>query len=211
MQLIIGTRAWSSWSLRPWLVAQRCGAPFDELLIALRWDGASDAIGAVSPSRRVPVLRDGDLTVWDSLAICEYLAETYPDAKLWPTDKAARAIARAAAAEMHSSFAALRNACPMDLALRTTLELSPEVSADVRRIVALWNDCRRRFGEDGPWLFGPWSIADAFYAPVATRFRSYGVDLAAHGDEGVAQAYVETALADPDYLRWETAALAEAE
>ncbi len=209
MQLIIGSRAWSSWSLRPWLAAARCGAPFEDILIPLRWDGAADAIGAVSPSRRVPVLRDGDLTLWDSLAICEYLAETYPEAKLWPTDKAARAIARSVASEMHSGFTALRSACPMDLALRTVQPPTPEVSADVRRIVALWRDCRRRFGQGGPWLFGQWSIADAFYAPVATRFRSFGIDLAAHGDDGAGQAYVETSLSDPDYLRWEQAALAE--
>lgn len=209
MQLIIGTRSWSSWSMRPWLVAARCGAPFEELLMALRWEGASDAIGAVSPSGRVPVLRDGDLSIWDSLAICEYLAETHPDAHLWPQDRSARAVARSVTCEMHSSFAALRNACPMALDLRTVQAPTPEVSADVRRIVALWIDARKRFGQGGPWLFGAWSIADAFYAPVATRFRSYGIDLAAHGDDGTAQAYVETSLSDPDYLRWEAAALAE--
>jgi len=208
MQLIIGTKAWSTWSLRPWLVLRKSGAPFEELLVQLRWDGASEAIAAVSPSKRVPVLRDGELVVWDSLAICEYVAERHPEAGLWPADPAARAVARAAAAEMHSSFGALRNAYPMDLTLRTVKAPEPEVSADIARIVALWRDCRSRFGTGGPWLFGRWSIADAFFAPVATRFRTYGADLAAHGDDGVAAAYVKTALADPDFLAWEADAIA---
>ena len=210
MQLIIGTKAWSSWSLRPWLVLRKSGLAFEEMLIALRWEGAADAIAAISPSKRVPVLRDGELGIWDSLAICEYVAERAPEAGLWPTDPAARAIARSVTAEMHSGFAALRNACPMDLALRTTLTLDAEVEADVRRIVSLWRECRRRFAGAGPWLFGHWTIADAFYAPVATRFRSYGIDPAAYGDQGPAQAYLETALSDPDFQRWELDAIADA-
>lgn len=209
MQLVIGTKSWSTWSLRPWLVLKRTGQPFEERLIRLRWDGAADAIRSVSASGKVPVLRDGDETIWDSLAICEYLNERFPEARLWPADAVARAMARSVTAEMHSSFQALRSACPMDLALRTTAELDAATAADVRRIVVLWRECRRRFGTEGPWLFGAWSIADAFYAPVATRFRSYGVDLAAHGDDGTAAAYVATALADPDFLSWEADALAE--
>jgi len=209
MQLVIGTKSWSTWSLRPWLVLKRTGQPFEERLIRLRWDGAADAIRSVSASGKVPVLRDGDETIWDSLAICEYLHERFPEARLWPADATARGVARSVTAEMHSSFQALRSACPMDLALRTTAELDAATAADVRRIVVLWRECRRRFGGDGPWLFGAWSIADAFYAPVATRFRSYGVDLAAHGDDGTAAAYVATTLADPDFLSWETDALAE--
>ena len=209
MQLVIGTKSWSTWSLRPWLVMKRTGQPFEERLIRLRWDGAADAIRSVSASGKVPVLRDGDETIWDSLAICEYLNERFPEARLWPADAAARGVARSVTAEMHSSFQALRSGCPMDLALRTTAELDTATAADVRRIVILWRDCRRRFGGDGPWLFGAWSIADAFYAPVATRFRSYGVDLAAHGDDGTAAAYVATALSDPDFLSWEADALAE--
>ncbi len=209
MQLVIGTKSWSTWSLRPWLALKRTGQPFEERLIRLRWDGAADAIRSVSASGKVPVLRDGDETIWDSLAICEYLNERFPEARLWPADAAARGVARSVTAEMHSSFQALRSACPMDLALRTTAELDTATAADVRRIVILWRECRRRFGGDGPWLFGAWSIADAFYAPVATRFRSYGVDLAAHGDDGTAAAYVATALSDPDFLSWEADALAE--
>ncbi len=209
MQLVIGTKSWSTWSLRPWLALKRTGQPFEERLIRLRWDGAADAIRSVSASGKVPVLRDGDETIWDSLAICEYLNERFPEARLWPADAAARGVARSVTAEMHSSFQALRSACPMDLALRTTAALDTATAADVRRIVILWRECRRRFGGDGPWLFGAWSIADAFYAPVATRFRSYGVDLAAHGDDGTAAAYVATALSDPDFLSWEADALAE--
>jgi len=210
MQLIIGTKAWSSWSLRPWLVIVKSGAAFDELRIALRWEGASDAIAAVSPSKRVPVLRDGDLVIWDSLAICEYLADRYPEAELWPKDAAARAIARAAAAEMHSGFSALRQTCPMDLALRKVQAPDEATSQDLRRIVELVRSCRARFGAGGPFLVGGWSIADAFLTPVATRIRSYGLDLSAHGDDGVASAYFDALLADPAFLRWELDALNEA-
>jgi len=207
MQLIIGTKAWSTWSLRPWLVLKHAGAPFEEMLMALRWEGASAAISAVSPSRKVPVLRDGEVVVWDSLAISEYLAEKLPEAQLWPADPAVRAVARAATAEMHSGFGALRNACPMDLALRTEMELDEAVSADVRRIVELWKACRSKHGKGGPWLFGKWSIADAFYAPVATRFRTYGVDLAAHGDDGTAALYNLTLLNDAHFRQWEREAI----
>jgi len=210
MQLIIGTKAWSSWSLRPWLVIVKSGAAFDELRIALRWEGASDAIAAVSPSKRVPVLRDGDLVIWDSLAICEYLADRYPEAELWPKDAAARAIARAAAAEMHSGFSALRQTCPMDLALRKVQAPDEATSQDLRRMVELVRSCRARFGAGGPFLVGGWSIADAFLTPVATRIRSYGLDLSAHGDDGVASAYFDALLADPAFLRWELDALNEA-
>ena len=209
MQLVIGTKSWSTWSLRPWLALRRTGQPFEELLIRLRWDGAADEIRTVSPSGKVPALKDGDLTVWDSLAICEYLAERFPAAQLWPADSAARAVARAVTAEMHSGFQALRSTCPMDLALRTVADLDSATAADVTRIVAIWRECRHRFGADGPWLFGTWSIADAFYTPVATRFRSYGIDLAAHGDDGTAAAYQATLLADADFLAWEADALAE--
>lgn len=209
MQLIIGTKAWSTWSLRPWLVLKRTGAPFEEMLMALRWEGATDAISAVSPSRKVPVLRDGDVVVWDSLAICEYLAEKFPQAALWPKDSQVRAVARSVTAEMHSGFSALRNACPMDLALRTTLTPDEATAADISRIVQMWKACRQDFGRSGPWLFGAWSIADAFYAPVATRFRSYGIDLARFGDDGSAAAYVQTLLDDADFKAWEAEALTD--
>ena len=208
MELIIGTKVWSSWSLRPWLALKRTSAPFTETLVQLREVGVSEAIARYSPSGRVPVLKDGALTIWDSLAICEYLAEKFPAAKLWPDDGAARALARAASAEMHSGFASLRWECPMDLSLRTELALSEATHADIRRIVALWSELRGRYGAGGPFLFGAWSIADAFFTPVATRFRSYGVKLSDFGDAGAAGTYNEVLLEQPDYLDWEKAAVA---
>jgi len=208
MELIIGTKVWSTWSLRPWLALKRTGAPFTETVVQLREVGTSDDVAKVSPSGRVPVLKDGELTIWDSLAICEYLAETFPAAKLWPDDPAARALGRAAVAEMHSSFASLRGECPMDLSLKSEVELSEATHADIRRIVSLWSDLRGRYGAGGPFLLGAWSIADAFFTPVATRFRSYGVRLSDFGDTGVAATYNEALLEQPDFLEWEKAALA---
>ncbi len=202
MEIVIGTRKWSTWSLRPWLALKRTGAPFSEILIQLREVEATTAsILPHSPSGLVPALKDGDLTLWDSLAICEYLAERFPEAKLWPADPAVRAVARSVAAEMHSGFGDLRRECPMDLGLVTTAELSDGVQANVRRIVQVWTECLATSG--GPFLFGDWSIADAFYTPVATRFRSYSVDLAALGDTGKAAAYRDLLLATPEFLEWE--------
>lgn len=210
MELVIGTRAWSTWSLRPWLVLKHIGVPFEETLVRLRQeDGRTEAeIAPHSPSRLVPVLRDGETVVWDSLAICEYLAERFPEAKLWPADPLARAMARAAAAEMHSGFVPLRQECPMALEgpVRTA-ELSEATRKNVRRIVSLWLDLLDRF--DGPYLAGEWSIADAFYTPVATRFRTYGVELSAYGDDGTAHAYAERLLTDPAFLEWEAQAVAD--
>ena len=210
MEIVIGTRKWSTWSMRPWLALKRTGAPFTETLVPLRQAGATEAaIAAHSPSHLVPVLKDGDLAVWDSLAICEYLHERFPKAALWPADPARRALGRAAAAEMHSGFASLRGECPMDLALTSAPDLSEATAKNVRRIVALWRDLRGRFGKDGPYLLGAWSIADAFYVPVATRFRSYGVKLSDYGDAGEAGEYAEALLETPEYKAWEAAALAE--
>lgn len=208
MEIVIGTRKWSSWSMRPWLALKRTGAPFTETLIPLREIETSTAeILRHSPSGLVPVLKDGELTVWDSLAICEYLAERFPDAKLWPTDPADRALARAAAAEMHSGFASLRGECPMDLTLMSSVEISEATQANVRRLVDLWSGLLARSG--GPFLLGGWSIADAFFTPVATRFRSYGVRPSDYGDTGEAGRYVERLLETPEFLAWEKAALAE--
>ena len=155
----------------------------------------------------MPVLKDRDAVVWDSLAIGEYLAERFPGAALWPADPAARALGRAAAAEMHSGFASLRGECPMDLKLRTEVDLSEATHQDIRRIVELWSGLLQRFG--GPFLVGAWSIADAFFTPVATRFRSYGVQLSDFGDEGAAGAYAQRLLGEPEFLEWEAAALAD--
>jgi glutathione S-transferase len=212
MELLIGDKAWSSWSMRPWLALKRTGAPFTETLIRLR-RRTSEAVNvaaraAGSPTGLVPVLKAPGLTVWDSLAICEYLAERFPEPRLWPTDPIARALGRSSAAQMHSGFAALRNECSMDLALRTQINLSEDAAGDVRAIVALWRGLLNRFG--GPFLLGEgWTIADAFYTPVATRFRTYGIDLAAHGDDGAAQALADRLLATPEYLAWEHGALTD--
>jgi len=209
MELVIGTKQWSTWSLRPWLVLKRTGAEFAETLIPLRQEhGMTEAqIRPHSPSGQVPALKDGDLTVWDSLAICEYLAETFPQAGLWPADPALRALARAAAGEMHSGFQSLRGECPMELETPPrVVNLSEATQKNIRRIVALWSDLLGRSG--GPFLAGEWGIVDAFYTPVATRFRGYGVHLSDYGDDGRCGAYASRLLATPDFLEWEAAAKA---
>lgn len=209
MELVIGTKRWSTWSMRPWLAIRRAGLPFSETLVTLRQEEnrTREAILPHSPSGLVPALKDGDVTVWDSLAICEYLAERAP--QLWPAEAAARALARSAAAEMHSGFQALRQECPMALEEPPRRrELSEAAQANVRRIVELWRDMLGRFG--GPFLAGDWSIADAFYTPVATRLRTYQVDLRELGDaDGAAGAYAARLLETPEFLEWERAALAE--
>ena len=208
MELVIGTRKWSTWSLRPWLALKHTGEAFDETVVTLREvEVSTQAILKHSPSGLVPALKDGGLVICDSLAICEYLHERYPAAKLWPDDSAARALGRAAAAEMHSGFASLRGECPMDLDLRQTGPVSEATQKNVIRIVALWNDLLARFG--GPFLLGQWSIADAFYTPVATRFRSYGIHPSDYGDTGPAGEYCQRLLETPEYLAWEAAARTE--
>ena len=209
MELLIGDKLWSTWSMRPWLALKHTGAPFTETLIRLRREETNaDARAAGSPNGRVPVLKDDAVTVWDSIAICEYLAERFPSARLWPSEPAARAQGRAAAAEMHSSFASLRGECPMDLGLRQKAEVSEATQNDLRRLVDLWSGLLTRFG--GRFLVGDWSIADAFYTPVATRLRSYGLHLSDYGDQGAGAAYAERLLQTPEFLDWETAALADA-
>lgn len=212
MRMVIGTRKWSSWSMRPWLAAKHAGAAVQDIVVALRTPETARALEPYSPSGQCPVLIDGDLTVWDSLAICEYLAERYPEARLWPDDTAARALGRSACAQMHSGFMALRKECSMDLAAPIApLELGEAASDDVRTIVGLWRALRGRFAALGPFLLGPWSIADAYFTPVATRFRTYAVDLAAHGDQaGSAADYAALLLRQPEFLEWERLALTEA-
>jgi glutathione S-transferase len=205
VELVIGTKAWSTWSMRPWLVLKKTGAPFTETLIPLRQENGltGAAIKPHSASGLVPALKDGDLTVCDSLAICEYLAERFPDVGLWPSDPAARALARSAASEMHSGFASLRGECPMDLAAPIrVVDLSDGAHKDLRRIAELWNALLDRFG--GPWLGGSeWGIADAFFTPVATRLRTYGVRLSDFGDPGPGGQYAERLLERPEFLAWQ--------
>ena len=204
MEIVIGTKNWSTWSLRPWLALKRCNVDFVETLVPLRWDTSSEAIAVHSPTGLVPVLKDGALTIWDSLAICEYLNDRFPEAKLWPADPTARALARSATAEMHSGFGPLRKECPMEVDAVRTVELSPATEANIRRIVSLWAQLRQTYQAQGPFLVGSWSIADAFFTPVATRFRTYGIDLAAYGDDGLAAAYREALLTTPEFLEWQS-------
>jgi glutathione S-transferase len=189
---------------------KRSGLAFDEINVRLRRPSSKAEILRHSPSGLVPTLLDGDLAVWDSLAILEYLADQHEEAQLWPADRAARATARSASAEIHSGFAALRQHCSMELLARTPLaSIPPEVEADIRRIVALWRDCRTCYGSGGPFLFSAFSAADAMYAPVASRFRTYVPDLAPFGDDGTAQAYVATIFALPEMQAWAEGARAE--
>jgi glutathione S-transferase len=210
LTLHIGDKNYSSWSMRPWLALTWAGIGFEEQVIPLgpRFGRPNPDILAVSPSGRVPALTLEDGTqIWDSLAICEWAAEAAPDAGLWPQDATARAIARAATAEMHAGFSALRQTYPMNLRRRGA-PLRTDASAaqaDVARIEALWSDLRARFGAGGPFLFGARPcVADAFFTPVATRFRSYGVRLGPP-----AQAYAEALLADPAFRAWDEAARSE--
>jgi glutathione S-transferase len=206
LTLYIGNKNYSSWSLRAWLAMKHVGTPFKEVVIPLEGGGRPTiAIAPHSPSGKVPALRYGDMVVWDSFAIGEYLAEEFHQAHLWPADRVARAFARSASAEMHSGFANLRTQLPMNIR-RTpfALQRTPEVDNEVARIDSLWTEARRRFGAAGPYLFGRFSIADAMFAPVATRFRTYGVPL----DE-VSAAYVDTIFELPAMREWIAAAKAE--
>jgi glutathione S-transferase len=211
-ELVIGDKNYSSWSLRPWLVLKAFGIPFAERLVRLRRPQTKAEILTRSPSGKVPALRTGDLVVWDSLAIMEFLAERHPNAGIWPADPEARTIARCVSAEMHSGFAALRNECSMDF--RSVLgfpEVSDAVRQDIARIVAIWIDCRRRFGASGEFLFGAFSAADAMYAPVVSRFVTYQPDLAAFGDDGTAARYRDWGMAMPAMREWGEAAAVEPE
>jgi glutathione S-transferase len=199
LTLYLGNKTYSSWSLRAWLALKHVGTPFKEVVLPLEGPGIrTGAIETHSPSGKVPALRYGELVVWDSLAIGEYLAEEFHQAHLWPTDRIARATARSVSAEMHSGFAGVRSAMPMNVRRKPfELALTHDVELEVARISTIWSESRRRFGANGPFLFGRFSVADAMYAPVATRFRTYGVPL----DE-VARAYVDTIHELPAMKEW---------
>jgi glutathione S-transferase len=206
-ELVIGDKNISSWSLRPWLAMKQAGIPFREIGVTLRTPETKAHILRYSPAGKVPVLLSRGQVIWDSLAILEFLAEAHPEAGLWPQQREVRAHARCVAAEMHAGFQALREHCPMDLVRRLPKASLPDpVKADVRRIVDLWRDCRSRYGAGGAFLFGAFSAADAMYAPVASRFRTYLPDLGPYGDDGTAQAYVATIFAVPAMAEWEAAA-----
>lgn len=202
-ELVIGDKRWSSWSLRPWVLMKVFGIPFRETLIRLRRSETAEEIARQSPSGKVPLLKAGPLIVWDSLAIAEFLADRHLNKPIWPSDADKRAIARAVSAEMHSGFYPLRSHMPMDfLNVHAAWPTDDKVAEDIIRIVQIWRHCRRQYGEGGDFLFGAFSAADAMYAPVATRFRSYSVDLAEFGDDGVASRYAERLLALPEMAEW---------
>jgi len=201
--LYIGNKNYSSWSLRGWLMAKAAGITFEEVLIRLRQPNTKAEVLRHSPSGRVPALVHGEVSIWESLAIGEYLAELFPDAGLWPQSRAARAVARSVSTEMHAGFSALRTHFPMNVRSSFPNRAStPEVQADIDRITAIWHDCRTRFGKDGPFLFGgTFGNADAMYAPVVSRFRTYKVEL----DAG-AQTYCDAVWSWPPMQEWASAA-----
>jgi glutathione S-transferase len=205
--LIIGNKNYSSWSLRPWLLMRNAGLPFEELRIPLYTPESKAQIRSHSPSGKVPCLLDGALAVWDSLAICEYLADRHPQLDLWPADFRARAVARAISAEMHSGFQNLRSNMSMNCRGHFPgLGRTVEVAGEIERIQRSWADARERYGSGGPFLFGAFSIADAMYAPVVLRFRTYAVQL-----NPPCREYADAVLALPALQQWLADAQAETE
>jgi glutathione S-transferase len=203
LTLVIGNKNYSTWSLRAWLLLKHAGLRFDEIVIALDQPDTRDQIERHTPSGRVPVLHHGAVCVWDSLAICEYVAEL--TGSCWPREPAVRALARAVSAEMHSGFTALRSLWPMNARARNRrAAVTAALEADVERIDEIWNDCRSRFGSGGPWLFGEYSVADAMYAPVVLRFNTYGA-----GISQTARWYMASVLEDGALQEWLQAAKLE--
>lgn len=207
LTLVIGNKNYSSWSLRPWLALKHTGAPFREVRIPLYTAGYKEEVLKYSPSGKVPCLVDGRTVVWDSLAICEYLAERFPQAGLWPADRDARAVARAVSAEMHAGFSQVRTHMGMNARRRISGRPRPrEVHEEIERIQEIWRTCRTQYGAAGPFLFGSFSIADAMYAPVVTRFVTYEVDVTP-----LTRRYMETVLALPAMQAWLADSRAEKE
>lgn len=209
MKLVIANKNYSSWSLRPWLLLTELGVPFEEVLVPFgqTFDDPvwKKAISAFTPAGKVPALIDGEIKVWESLAIIEYIADTRPDLPVWPREPAARAMARAVSAEMHAGFGALRAACPMNLAwVHGERDRGPKVAADIARICEIWREARERFGAGGPFLFGAFSGADAMFAPVTARFTGCSIPL-----DPVCRAYVEAVQGTKGYQSWRLGALAE--
>jgi glutathione S-transferase len=219
LKLYIGNKNYSSWSMRPWVLLRQAGIPFEEQLV--RFDSFAsgsqfkEVVGTINPQGKVPVLVDGELAVWDSLAICEYAAERFPEHHLWPQDAKARARARSVCAEMHAGFSALRNHCPMNIEASLphigalVWRDQPAVRADVQRIVGMWTELLEQHG--GPMLFGGFSVADAYFAPVCARIRNYALPVPGHITDYVrrvyalpgVQAWVEGALAEKDFVEFD--------
>ena len=207
LKLVIGNKNYSSWSMRPWLALRANDIPFEEIFVPLYTENKADKerLLSFSGAGKVPALVDGDVTVWDSLAIFEYLAEKFPQSALWPEDRAVRAHARSISAEMHSGFMALRNACGMNLHRPIRgVALSEDAQANVARIQAIWAECHQRYGKHGPFLFGAFGGADAMFAPVVHRFRTYAIPV-----EGDARHYVDAMNSLPAFAEWTRDGLAE--
>jgi glutathione S-transferase len=206
MHLVIGNKLYSSWSLRPWILLKANNIAFKETVIPLSQPDSKKNILEHSPTGKVPLLIDGDVRVWESLAIMEYVAEKHPQAHVWPTDRAARAHARAASSEMHAGFQALRQACPMNLGRKFKPKASHGVDADanVVRVEALWAEARKHFGKGGPFLYGTFTAADAMFAPVVTRLDSYQVKVSPE-----TRLYMDAILRHPAFVDWRLAALQE--
>lgn len=205
LHLVIANKAYSSWSMRPWVAMKAQGVPFKETVICLQQSDTAEQIAKYSAAGKVPVLKHADVTVWESLAILDYLADTLPSHAWWPEDHAARAMARSISAEMHAGFTSVRSAMPMNV--RRSIpgrERTPEIDKDIARIQTIWGAARTQFGDGGPFLFGKFSNADAMYAPVVTRFKTYGVKL-----DAVSQAYADAILAHPAVKQWYAEAAAE--
>ncbi len=205
LTLAIGNKNHSSWSLRPWLALKAANVAFEEYPVLLRQADTKSRILAFSPSGKVPALKHGELLLWDSLAICEYVAETWSQAGLWPDEAQARAVARSVSAEMHAGFMGLRRDLSMDIQRRLPLpDLPEDTRADIARVLQLWTECRAAYGKGGDFLFGRFGVADCMYAPVVTRFRTYGYPL-----DAVSQVYAEAVFAHPAMAEWCRAAEAE--
>lgn len=207
LTLIIGNKNYSSWSLRAWLMLKQAEIEFEEIRIPLDTPETADRLRQYSPSAKVPVLQAGDLTIWESIAIGEYVAELAPDRQLLPADPAIRAIVRSVSAEMHAGFVSLRQQMPMDCRSRyPRREITPAVQRDIDRIITIWRNCRQQYGSSGDFLFGQFTLADAMYAPVVSRFITYEVAL-----EPIAQAYADAIWSLPAMQEWVNAAAIEPE
>ena len=205
IHLVIGNKNYSSWSLRPWMALSMAGIPFRETVVPLDTPETAALIARHSKAGRVPVLYHGRQVVWESLAIMEYLAELFPEKNLWPKTISARAMARAVSNEMHAGFGALRNACPMNIRRPVKpVPLSDAVQRDIARVEQIWRECRAKFGKGGKFLFGKFSIADAMYTPVVSRFETFAVPVAED-----TRAYMNTILGTPAFRSWREAALKE--
>jgi glutathione S-transferase len=206
LKLVIGNKNYSSWSMRPWLALRASNIAFEEIFIPLyTGDADKKRILSFTHSGKVPALIDGDVTIWDSLAIIEYLAERFPQARLWPEERAQRAHARSISAEMHSGFAALRNECGMNLHRPVgAIALSADARADIARVQQIWSACRERHGQSGPFLFGSFGGADAMFAPVVHRFRTYEIAVAPE-----VRRYMDAMMSLPAFAEWTSAGVAE--